>query len=151
MRAALRWNAKLVAVAYVFLDLLCVGAGMGVPIFCILLGFPLGWYLARRAALDDGGARNALRRTLLWTGLAALFTFVVMAALWGPAAGMLFDPNADLANFGIPMILYTPKASFIGWFVLMIFISPFLQWLSAVFSAFVTLAWAWKGAAIGQG
>ena len=28
---------------YVFVDIICIGMGMGVPFFCILLGLPLGW------------------------------------------------------------------------------------------------------------
>ena len=52
---------------------------------------------------------------------------------------MLLDPQADLANFGIPMILYGPQASFIGWLVLMIVISPFLQLLATLFGAHVTM------------
>jgi hypothetical protein len=52
---------------------------------------------------------------------------------------MIWDPKADLANFGIPLILYDPKMSFIGWLILMIVISPFLQLMSAVFTAFITL------------
>jgi hypothetical protein len=44
-------------------------------------------------------------------------------------------------NFGIPMILYDPRASFIGWMVLMIIISPVLQILTTVFSSTVRLVW----------
>jgi hypothetical protein len=51
----------------------------------------------------------------------------------------VFDPVADLANFGIPLILYDPTASFIGWLALMIVISPFLQFLMALFGAHLTL------------
>ena len=40
-------NAKVV-IFYILIDLICIGAGMGVPVFCILLGFPLGWYIAKR-------------------------------------------------------------------------------------------------------
>ena len=55
---------------------------------------------------------------------------------------MLFDPRADLANFGIPLILFDPQASFIGWLVLMIAISPFLQLLATLFGSHLTLlAW----------
>ncbi len=66
---------------------------------------------------------------------------MVLAAIWGPTARMLFDPAADLASFGIPQILYEPRASFIGWLVLMIVISPFLQLLTTLFGAHVTLQW----------
>jgi hypothetical protein len=62
-----------------------------------------------------------------------------MAVLWGPVTTMLFDPAADLANFGIPMILYEPLPSFIAWLVLMIFISPFLQLLTTLFASYLTL------------
>ncbi|MCX6539756.1 MAG: hypothetical protein NT151_12605 [Acidobacteria bacterium] len=31
--------------AFVAIDVVAVGLGMGVPIFAILLGFPVGWFL----------------------------------------------------------------------------------------------------------
>ncbi len=37
----------------------------------------------------------------------ALFAVLDLACL---GLGMLFDPAADLANFGIPLILYDPAA-----------------------------------------
>lgn len=52
---------------------------------------------------------------------------------------MLFDPSADFSNFGHPFILYDPKISFIGWQILMMIISPFLQLLATIFGAFITL------------
>ena len=52
---------------------------------------------------------------------------------------MLFDPMSDFQNFGHPFILYDPKISFIGWSILMIFISPFLQMLTTIFASFITL------------
>ncbi len=42
MRKLLKLNAKAVAALYIIIDIVCVGAGMGVPIFCLLLGFPVG-------------------------------------------------------------------------------------------------------------
>jgi hypothetical protein len=58
-------------------------------------------------------------------------------------AALLFDPSADLVETGIPMILYEPKASLIGWLVLMIVLSPFLQFLMALFGAHLALlCWA---------
>ena len=41
-----------VLVIFGSLDIVCVGAGMGVPIFCILLGLPVGWYIARRIVIQ---------------------------------------------------------------------------------------------------
>jgi hypothetical protein len=124
---------------FAFLDIVCVGLGMGVPIFCILFGLPVGWYIARRIAADPFDARRTLSKMLLGAALTSAFTFVMMALLWGRCVMMLFDPMADLANFGIPLILYKPTASFIGWVALMIVISPFLQFLMTLFGSHLAL------------
>jgi len=126
---------------YAFLDIICVGMGMGVPIFCILFGLPVGWAIGMRIVARPFDARRTLTKVLLTAALTSAFTFVLMAVLWGRMIAMLFDPAADLANFGIPMILYEPLASFVGWLVLMIVISPFLQFLMTLFGAHVTLLW----------
>jgi hypothetical protein len=127
--------------AFLLLDLLAVGLGMGVPIFAILFGFLVGWLAPSVLAEQAPDTTRLLRRCLLAALLTSAFTFLLMLLIWGPAARMLFDPAADLANFGIPMLLYEPVASFIGWIVLMVFISPFLQALSTAFSSSVRLAW----------
>ena len=106
---------------------------------CILLGLPVGWAIAMRATVRPRPVRQPLGRVLRWAALIAAFTCALMATVWSRAAGMLFDPVADLANFGIPLILYEPAASFIGWLVLMIVISPFLQFLMTLFGAHLTL------------
>ena len=58
-----------------------------------------------------------------------------MAIIWLPTLEWLFDSTRDLSNFGIPMILYSPRASFIGWIILMVLISPFLQFLMTLFGS----------------
>ncbi len=112
---------------------------MGVPIFCILFGFPLGWYITRRIYLTTGFSPLSNSRILKYSLIAASFTFLIMLVIWGPTIRFLFDPTFDIKNFGHPMILFDPKISFIGWQVLMIFISPFLQLLATVFGSFITL------------
>jgi hypothetical protein len=139
MSRILELNPRTAFLLFLILDLLCVGMGMGVPIFCIFFGFVVGWYLARRIILLDLSPGKALNRILKYAAITSLFTFVVMCAIWGRMIIMLFDPASDYKNFGIPMILYEPKASFIGWLVLMIFISPFLQLLTTIFSSYLTL------------
>jgi hypothetical protein len=123
------------AVAFLVADTLSVGAGMGVPIFAILLGFVVGWFLPG-VVVPAGPTVPPTRRDITKGALlASLYTFLLMLIIWGPTVPMLWDSQADLANFGIPMILYEPLASFIGWEVLMIAISPFLQLLAIVFAA----------------
>jgi hypothetical protein len=132
-------NKWAVFAIFVIFDVICVGMGMGVPIFCIGLGFFVGWYIAARAALSTSDLSEVLTRVLTQAVATSAVTFALMAPLWGNAARLLFYPAADFANFGIPMILYDPKASFIGWLILMIFISPFLQLLTTLFSSYLTL------------
>ncbi|MDH4222867.1 MAG: hypothetical protein OEV55_04925 [candidate division Zixibacteria bacterium] len=132
-------NLKIAFLIYVFLDLICVGMGMGVPVFCILFGFVVGWYIARRVTPLKEIPRDILRKVLDYAITTSLFTFIVMAVLWGPTIKLLFTPAYDFKNFGIPLILYNPRMSFIGWLVLMVFISPFLQLLTTIFAAYLTL------------
>jgi hypothetical protein len=124
---------------FVALDALCVGMGMGVPIFCILFGLPVGWQLAQIVTSPTSQIQGILARVVSGAALTSAVTFGFMALIWGRCIAMLFDPTADLANFGIPLILYGPKASFIGWLVLMILISPFLQFLMTRFGAHLRL------------
>jgi len=139
MKKALSLNIKVVAAIYVLADLICVGVGMGVPIFCILLGFPVGWYSAKRAVIGSEEMKDIFPKVLAYSVIASIFTFIIMVVIWGPTISMLFDPKADFKNFGIPMILYDPRISFIGWEVLMILISPFLQLLTTIFAAYLTI------------
>lgn len=139
MNKFLKMNKKIIIVVYVFLDLIFVGIGMGVPFFCILFGLPVGWYLSKRLTLSKKDLGNILNEILKYALYTSLFTFILMLGVWVPVSTMLLDPGADFANFGIPMILYDPKISFIGWIFLMIFISPFLQLLTTIFASNVTL------------
>lgn len=137
---------------YVLADAFCVGAGMGVPFFCILLGLPVGWVVARRIAAGFvyGRAngplmRNWLRQVLRYALLSSCVTFLGMLAIWGPQARLLFDAGADYAQQGMPLILYEPKASFVGFLVLMVFISPFLQFLMTLLGAHLAmLTYSWN-------
>jgi len=124
---------------FMVLDTMCVGIGMGVPIFCILLGFLVGWYMVRMVTATTEQIREVLRKLLLYAAITSAFTLVVMTVIWGRCISMLFDPGTDFASFGIPLILYDPKASFIGWLILMIAVSPFLQLLATLFGSHLTL------------
>jgi len=136
---------KVIVIIYFLLDLFCVGMGMGVPIFCILFGFPLGWYCAKRAVLISNETAKQLKLVLYYAIFTSAVTFVIMALIWGGSmVPRLLNPEGDFINFGIPMILFKPKASFIGWLVLMVFISPFLQMLATVFGAHISFLFIWK-------
>jgi hypothetical protein len=139
MKKLIDLNIKTVIALYILTDGICAGAGMGVPIFNILLGFPLGWYIAKRIFISTGHSSITNYKILKVSLLAAAFTFILMLAIWGSKILMLFDPSSDYENFGHPYILYDPKISFIGWLILMIIISPFLQLLATIFASFITL------------
>ena len=139
MRPLLKLRLPVAALLYAVVDAACVGAGMGVPVFCIFLGLLVGWYSARREIARARNFGQVLSGTLRQAAIAAGITLLMMAVIWGRCTVMLFDPNADLANFGIPQILYHARASFIGWLVLMIVISPVLQFLVAIFASHLTL------------
>ncbi len=128
-------------ITFCFLDLLAVGAGMGVPIFAILFGFVVGWFAPSILLSNASNLRQLLKMCLTAAYLTSCFTFLLMIVIWGPITRMLLDPSADLANFGIPLILFDPRASFIGWIVLMIVISPILQVLATAFASSMRLAW----------
>ena len=134
---------------FVVLDTICIGMGMGVPIFCILFGFLVGWYVVKNITATTTHMREVFRRVLLYATVTATVTLLGMVAIWGPTISMLFDPGRDLANTGVPMILYEPRASFIGWIVLMIVISPALQLLTTLFGSHLTLlGWLDEGTSI---
>ncbi|MDI6808030.1 MAG: hypothetical protein QME66_03490 [Candidatus Eisenbacteria bacterium] len=131
----LRWAFGIFAIV----DTICAGVGMGVPVFCIFLGFLTGWYIARVVAPTTHEIRQLLQKFFLYAVVTSAFTFVLMAIIWGRCIVMLFNPSTDYANLGVPLILYDPRASFIGWLVLMIVISPILQFLTTIAGSHLTL------------
>lgn len=139
MMEILKINKKASFVIYIVLDTIFVGIGMGVPFFCILFGFPVGWYLAKILGLQKLQINDILSRILKYATLTSLITLAWMLIIWGPMITMLWNPSVNYANLGIALILYDPKLSFIGWIILMIFISPFLQLLMTVFTSHVAL------------
>ncbi|MBU0491551.1 MAG: hypothetical protein KKA73_03850 [Chloroflexi bacterium] len=134
-----RLNPIVTFAAFVLLDVFCVGAGMGVPFFCILLGFPVGWFGARRAIALAGDVHGVLGKALAYAVVTSAVTFAFMALIWGTFGTALLDPTTDYVNLGTPLILYEPQVSFIGWLGLMIVVSPFLQLLLAVFGSYLTV------------
>jgi hypothetical protein len=132
-------NAVGALVAYVVMDVLCAGLGMGVPFACILLGFGVGWFGALRAELFLGEPGPAMRRVLRYAWLTTGVTFAIMAAVWGPLVRFLLNPVVDPGSMGLPLILYDPLASFVGWLVLMILISPAMQFVTTLAGAYLTL------------
>jgi hypothetical protein len=125
---------------YIAADIVCIGMGMGVPFFCILLGFWVGWIDVRYVTARVNEMPQVFRQVLNYAILTTAFTFLAMLALWGSFGFIyLFDPSKDIANTGIPLIFFEPMASFIGWIVLMVVISPFLQLLTTLFTAYLTL------------
>lgn len=124
---------------FVILDIVCMGLGMGVPIINILFGFLVGWYLVKRLSLKKHEMKDILHRLLIDSCITACVTFVGMMLIWGWSVTLLRDSDTEIVNFGTPLILYSPRASLIGWLILMIVISPVLQFLTTVFAGNLTL------------
>ncbi len=139
MKRHIELKTKMVIFWYILIDLMCVGAGMGVPIFCILLGFPLGWYITKRVSASTEQLYQKYHNICKFSLFASVFTFMVMLIVWGGAILININSSSDIQNFGHPYILYDPETSFIGWLFLMIIISPFLQLLTTIFAVFITL------------
>ena len=137
MDKLIKLNAKIVFILYILIDMVCVGMGMGVPFFCILLGFPLGWYIAKRVSTSTEHSQMHYK-VLKLSLLTSAFTFLLMIIIWGRTIPIVFGTMSDIENFGHPFILYDPKISLIGWLILMIFLSPFLQLLTTIFASFIT-------------
>ena len=126
-------------IIYAVICTILAGIGMGVPILNILSGFLIGWFAVLRAERLYNDLGQRMSRVLLYCSLCAVITLGVMLAIWAQTIPMVFAPLAELEDFGHPMILFEPRLSFIGWLVLMIIISPFLQLLTSVFSAFLAM------------
>lgn len=137
------WRQQAPFIIIGLLDVFAVGFGMGVPVFAILLGFPVGWWVARRlmeAPPAPDSPRPILRSLVAAAAALMTATFIVLAVVWGPQVPMAFDPSADALGWGIPLILYTSRASIIGWLVLMLLISPVLQFMAVVTGGVLRLA-----------
>jgi hypothetical protein len=132
-------SSKRAFLLFVILDIVCIGMGMGVPIFNIVFGFLVGWYLVKRLSLKTYEMKEILRRLLIDSFITASVTLVGMMVIWGWSITILRDSDAEIVNFGIPLILYSPQASLIGWLILMILISPILQLLTTIFAGNLTL------------
>lgn len=145
MISSLFSKRRLVWALYLFLVILSLGLGMGVPFFTILLGLVVGWFLPPYLMLPQEPSRVSIRKTLRSAALSATVSLVLLGAIWLPALSWLFDPTRDPAQFGMPLILFEPLASFLGWIILMVLVSPFLQFLLTVFAGLVRLVYFWEG------
>lgn len=76
-----------------------------------------------------------LKSAWLYSGYGALWTAAIMLVCWFHMILMLLNPATDYANYELPLFLYDPKLSFIGWVILMIIIPPILQFLFTITAA----------------
>ena len=132
------WRRQLPAIIIGLGNIFAIGLGGGLPVFSVLLGFPVGWWHGRRHGAE-GVTREALRSVLLAAGALAGASFIVLLIVWGPHLPRAFDPAVDAGAWGIPLILYTSQASKIGWFALMMLGGPLLQFMAFVTTAAVAL------------
>ena len=84
-------------------------------------------------------SKDSLKTLLKAAGITSAVSMLVLGLIWLPSLSWLFEPGRDLAQFGMPMILFEPLASFIGWVALMVLVSPFLQFLMTVLGSVLRL------------
>lgn len=143
------WRAQLPAIVIGLLNVFTIGFGMGVPVFTILLGFPVGWYLANvrlRRLRDEASPEPVksipvlvLKALLIHAAALTLVTVAVLAVIWVPQLSIVADQSYEAREWGIPLILYTSQASKIGWMVLMLAIAPAAQFMAVLTGAFLRL------------
>ena len=132
-------SAKTAFIILIILDIVCIGMGMGVPIFNIVFGFFVGRYIVGRLSFNKFEMKDILLQLFKGACVISCVTFVGMVLIWGWSILLLRGSDTEIENFGIPMILYLPRASLIGWLILMILITPFLQLLTTIFAGNLTL------------
>jgi hypothetical protein len=133
------WREQAPSLGIALGNVFAIGLGMGVPAFAILLALPVGWWLGARYVRTEPTVRGALRSLVLAAAGLAAVSFVVLLVVWGPHIPKAFDPAVDAVSYGIPLILYTSRASMIGWFVLMLVISPVVQFMAVASTGAVAM------------
>lgn len=138
------------------LDVVAIGLGMGVPIFAVLFGLPLGWYfggvsIGTRRMRDQLRPSEVsrlplltLRRPVVQSAGVALATTLVLGVVWLPQLPSVFDTALSAHDWGIPLVLFGSQASKIGWMALMLVISPLLQFMAAVTGAVLRQVYAMR-------
>jgi hypothetical protein len=124
-------------IIWILINGVLVGTGMGVPIFCILMAAPYGIMVVSKIfkkELHTHIHQHFYLGILKASAILALSTFIFMVIIWLPWVVKSLAPGFDYKNTGMPLILYTLKASFWGWITLMIVISPILQFMTSVSS-----------------
>lgn len=144
------WRVNLPYIVIGLLDVFTIGLGMGVPVLAIAYGAGVGWWIVRRgpAVLPEASPvpagpsipRSALRVLLAQAAALAVVSLMVLLMVWAPSIPLALDPQLDAAATHIPLIFYTPRASMIGWLVLMLFISPLAQFAATVTGGVLALA-----------
>lgn len=125
-------------IAYSVMNLLLAGLGLGTPVFCIVFGFGVGWFCARRAEFFVPTVQGAMKRALRYAFLTSTVTGVLMAAIWARLVPILLNPRVNPGSLGLPLNLYDTRWSLAGWIVLMVFTGPAVQVLMTVFGSYLT-------------
>ena len=142
MIQAILSKKRLAILIFVIIDILSIGMGMGVPLVTILFGFVVGWTLPVFLELPEEISRESLKRLLKAGLITSAVSLMVLGLIWLPALSWLADPTRDFVQFGMPLILFEPRVSFIGWIALMVVVSPFLQFLMTVLGAVVRVVYS---------
>lgn len=138
------WRTHLTTIVVGLLDVFSIGLGMGVPVLAIPFGLGVGWWFVGRpvpaSVVEDDPVRIRTRGLVTAAAALAAVSLVVLLVVWGMSIGIAFDPDMTASEWGIPLILYTSQASKIGWLLLMLVVSPALQFMAVVTGGVLRLA-----------
>ena len=67
MERIFKMDWKWTVILFIVFDLLCIGLGMGVPIFPILYGFVVGMYITQRLVLKKEDLNIILQKIYLYS------------------------------------------------------------------------------------
>jgi len=144
-------NAVGALFAYVLLDFLMLAAGMGVPVFCVLLGVAVGWFGARRAEYFLPEPGPAMRRVVRYAMVCAGTTAALLLGLWAPLVPRLLSPDVDLYAMGLPSLPGEPRLSAVLLLALLIVVTPLLQFLAVLGGAYLTFMRRLRNGRFGSG
>jgi hypothetical protein len=107
VKNAYKMNLKVIGALYVYYSVCALGFFMGIPIGCILLSIPAGFYIARRFIFNPGSIEPDIcfKRAAFFTAEVMIFvcTLITLLAIVGKMIGYGFESSFLSFTFTTPV------------------------------------------------